>query len=68
MSDKPALEGLNKQMLRAISAYDAYHYTDGRHHDVPMEDRICEFPVTLKQLRLLQSSLELRLEAMENEK
>jgi hypothetical protein len=68
MTDKPGLEALNRQLLRAISAYGDRHYTYGRCRDVPMEDRNCDLSVTLRQLRLLQSSLEWRLEAMENEK
>ena len=59
------IEDLNNYLLRAISAYDSS--PDGRHFDVPMDDRIVDLPVTLRQLRILKSSVELLLEMRKNE-
>lgn len=57
------LEDLNNYLLRVISIYDSK--TDGRHFDVPMEDQIIDVPITLRQLRLIQSSIEYRMEAIQ---
>jgi len=53
------LNVLNDYFLRVISAHNSD--IDGRHFDIPLEDRQIDICVTLAQLRLLQSSIEWRI-------
>lgn len=57
---------LNNYLLRAIAAYDSR--LDGRYLDVSMEDRSVEIAFTIRELKLLQSSLEWRMYSKENER